>query len=41
MDIFVEPIKQYPGQQQVERAVIVDVPGKHFTFLGPADKRKS
>ena len=41
MDIFIEPTKQYPGQQQVERAVIVDVPGKHFTFLTPTDKRKS
>jgi len=41
MDAFVEPIKQYPGQQQVERAVIVDVSGKHFTFLTAADKKKS
>ena len=32
----VEVIKQYPGLQQVERAVKVMVPGKHFPQLQPA-----
>ena len=31
----IERIKQYPGQQQVDRAVKVDVPGKHFPRLPP------
>ena len=29
----VERIRQHPGQQQVDRAVKVDVPGKHFPQL--------
>ena len=33
MDAFVEPIRQYPGQQQVDRAVQLNVPGKHFPGL--------
>ena len=33
MDGFVESIKQYPGQQQVDRSVKVKVPGKHFPQL--------
>ena len=33
----VERIRQHPGQQQVDRAVKVDVvPGKHFPQLQPA-----
>lgn len=36
---FGTPIKQYPGQQQVDRAVVVAVPGKHFPFLS-ADQQK-
>ena len=31
----IERIKKYPGQQQVDRAVKVDVPGKHFPRLPP------
>ena len=41
MDAFVEPIKQYPGKQQVERAVKVNVPGKHFTGLTQAEQKLS
>jgi len=33
MDGFVQSIKQYPGQQQVDRSVKVKVPGKHFPQL--------
>ena len=29
----VERIRQHPGQHQVDRAVKVDVPGKHFPQL--------
>ena len=35
----VERIRQYPGQQQVDRAVTVGVPGKHFPQLSPAEQR--
>ena len=38
---FGKPIKQYPGQQQVDRAVVVSVPGKHFTFLSAAQQKLS
>ena len=38
---FGTPIKQYPGQQQVDRAVVVSVPGKHFTFLSAAQQKLS
>ena len=36
-----ERIKQYPGLQQVERAVKVKVPGKHFPALNPAEKKEN
>ena len=39
MDGFVETIKQYPGQQQVDRSVKVFVPGKHFPALQPVEQR--
>ena len=32
-----EPIKQYPGQVQVARAVKVQAPGKHFNNLTGAE----
>ena len=35
----IERIKQYPGQQQVDRAVKVDVPGKHFPQLTTAEQK--
>ena len=35
----IERIKQYPGQQQVDRAVKVDVPGKHLPQLTPAEQK--
>jgi hypothetical protein len=35
----VEIIKQYPGPQQVQRAVKVNVPGKHFPQLQPAEQK--
>ena len=38
---FGEPIKQHPGQIQVDRAVVVDVPGKHFHNLTPAEAKLS
>ena len=38
METFVERVKQYPGQQQVDRAVEVNVPGKHFPQLQPAEQ---
>ena len=41
MDQFVEVIRQHPGQKQVDRAVVVAAPGKHFSFLSDADKKKS
>ena len=31
-------IKQYPGPQQVQRAVKVNVPGRHFPQLQPAEQ---
>ena len=34
---FGAPIKQYPGQIQVTRAVQVQVPGKHFNNLAMRD----
>ena len=34
-----EVIKQYPGPQQVQRAVKVNVPGKHFPQLQPAEQK--
>ena len=39
MDSFVERVKQHPGQQQVLRKVEVEVPGKHFPGLQPAEQR--
>ena len=41
MDQFVEAIRQHPGQKQVDRAVVVAAPGKHFSWLSDADKKKS
>ena len=38
MDGFVESIKQYPGQQQVDRSVNVKVPGKHFPQLQASEQ---
>tara|TARA_B100000795_G_C22375865_1_gene277820 strand:+ start:110 stop:520 length:411 start_codon:yes stop_codon:yes gene_type:complete len=35
----VERIRQHPGQQQVDRAVKVDVPGKHFPQLQAAEQK--
>ena len=35
----IERITKYPGQQQVDRAVKVDVPGKHFPQLTPAEQK--
>ena len=37
--LAVEIIKQHPGPQQVERAVRVNVPGKHFPGLQPAEQK--
>ena len=37
--LAVEIIKQHPGPQQVERAVKVNVPGKHFPGLHPAEQK--
>ena len=39
MDGFLEVVKRYPGQQQVDRHVKVQVPGKHFPALTTAEKR--
>ena len=39
MDAFVEPIKQYPGQVQVNHAVKVEAPGRHFTGLTAAEQK--
>jgi len=36
---FGAPIKQYPGQVQVTRAVKVQAPGKHFSGLTPAEQK--
>ena len=36
---FGEPIKQYPGQVQVNRGVKVKCPGKHFPGLTPAEQK--
>ena len=35
---FGAPIKQHPGQIQVTRRVKVNVPGKHFPGLSPAEQ---
>ena len=35
----VEVVKQYPGQQQVDRAVKVMIPGRHFPGLEAAEQR--
>ena len=35
----VERMRQHPGQQQVDRAVKVDVPGKHFPQLQAAEQK--
>ena len=35
----VERIKQYPGPQQAQRAVVVQVPGKHFPNLSAPEQR--
>ena len=35
----VEVVKQYPGQQQVDRAVKVMVPGRHFPQLEESEQR--
>lgn len=37
--LAVDVIKQYPGPQQVKRAVKVKVPGKHFPGLQPAEQK--
>ena len=36
---FGAPIKQYPGEVQVTRAVKVKAPGKHFSGLTPAEQK--
>ena len=36
-----ESIKQHKGKQQVDRAVVVVAPGKHFPFLSTADQKKA
>ena len=38
---FGDPIKQYPGQVQVTRAVKVQAPGKHFNNLTPTEAKQS
>ena len=38
---FADPIKQYPGQVQVTRAVKVLAPGKHFNNLSAAEAKES
>jgi len=35
----IERIKQYPGLQQVQRAVVVNVPGKYFPQLQAAEQK--
>ena len=37
--LSVDVIKQYPGPQQIKRAVKVNVPGKHFPGLQPAEQK--
>ena len=37
---FGNVIKQHAGKKQVERKVRVDVPGKHFPQLVPAEQAK-
>ena len=37
--LAVEVIKQHAGPQQVRRAVKVNVPGKHFPGLQPAEQK--
>ena len=39
MDSFVESIKQFPGQQQVDKAVKVKCPGRHFPQLTAAEQK--
>ena len=38
MDKFTVAIKQHPGQKQVERAVKMMLPGKHFPQLESAEQ---
>ena len=38
---FGDPIKQYPGQVQVTRAVKVLAPGKHFNNLTPTEAKQN
>ena len=38
---FGAPIRQHPGEIQVQRRVKVDVPGKHFTGLRGAEAAAS
>ena len=38
---FGTPIRQHPGEVQVQRRVKVDVPGKHFTGLRGAEASAS
>ena len=37
---FGQPIKQHPGQQQVDRAVVVNAPGKFWPGLTPAQQKE-
>tara|TARA_B110001450_G_C17411555_1_gene395998 strand:+ start:268 stop:516 length:249 start_codon:yes stop_codon:yes gene_type:complete len=39
VELQVEIVKQHPGPQQVERSVVVDVPGKHFPQLQTAEQK--
>jgi hypothetical protein len=39
MTLEVERIRQHPGPQQVQRAVVVNVPGKHFPQLQVAEQK--
>ena len=41
MDGFVEAIRQYPGLQQVQRSVRVEVPGKHFPALQRSEQAQT
>lgn len=38
MDRLTEVIKRHPGPQQVDRAVVVKLPGKHFPQLQAAEQ---
>ena len=38
---FGDILKQYPGQQQVDRAVEVSVPGRFFHWLPAADQKNN